>query len=203
MNAANLSRKNRDATGISACACARHGCFVPHTVVDFQKGERYCNFPLKYEWRSMTWMNRQMNIDYAICNALKYNSWGLLRALVIYDIGCQWIIHFLERLKNSNHLSIGDVTKLIVAVGKFHLSAHVRECFVKYSLNFVLGSGQLDGEILETLWAPLNHVSASARTMGMAARRQLIDDHMRDSNFKKIVGIGSCSICNMDFLHGH
>jgi hypothetical protein len=27
-------------TGIGAAACARHGCFVPHTVVDFQKGER-------------------------------------------------------------------------------------------------------------------------------------------------------------------
>lgn len=133
-----------------------------------------------------------MNIDYAICNALKYNSWGLLKALVIYDIGCQWIIHFLKRLKESNHLSLPDVMKLIVAVGKFHLSAHVQECFVKYSLNFVRGSGQLDGEILETLWSPLNHISASARTMSMAARRQLIDDHMRDSNFKKMVGIGSC-----------
>jgi len=41
MNAANLNRKSRDATGIGACACARHGCFIPHTVVDFQKGERY------------------------------------------------------------------------------------------------------------------------------------------------------------------
>src|ERR1700722_1074270 len=41
INAANLNRKNRDATGIGACACARHGCFIPHTVVDFQKGERY------------------------------------------------------------------------------------------------------------------------------------------------------------------
>ena len=39
MNAANLDRKNGDATGIGACACARHGCFVPHTVVDFQKGD--------------------------------------------------------------------------------------------------------------------------------------------------------------------
>ncbi|KAH9983732.1 hypothetical protein BJV77DRAFT_966605 [Russula vinacea] len=63
MNAANLDRKNRDATGIGACACARHGSFVPHTVVDFQKGER------------------QMNMDYAICNALKYQSFGLPQAL--------------------------------------------------------------------------------------------------------------------------
>ncbi|KAH9991703.1 hypothetical protein BJV77DRAFT_946093, partial [Russula vinacea] len=41
MNAANLDRKNRDVTGIGACACAWHRCFVPHTVVDFQKGESY------------------------------------------------------------------------------------------------------------------------------------------------------------------
>lgn len=54
MNAANLSRKNRDATGIGACACARHGCFVPHSVVDFQKGERYATFPFKYYQPSMT-----------------------------------------------------------------------------------------------------------------------------------------------------
>ncbi|KAG1836783.1 hypothetical protein DFJ58DRAFT_719005 [Suillus subalutaceus] len=29
-----------EATGIGGCACARHGCFVPHSMVDFQKGER-------------------------------------------------------------------------------------------------------------------------------------------------------------------
>jgi hypothetical protein len=134
-------------------------------------------------------------MDYAICNALKYNSYGLLRALVIYDIGCQWIINFLKRLKESRHLSFEQKTKLIVAVGKFHLSAHIKECFVKYSLNFVQGSGQLDGEILETLWSPFNPISAPARTMSMASRRQLYDDHMRDSNFKKIVGIGKFIFC--------
>jgi len=37
---ANVNRHNLHATGIGACACARHGCFIPHTVVDFQKGER-------------------------------------------------------------------------------------------------------------------------------------------------------------------
>jgi hypothetical protein len=41
VTASNLNRKNLAATGIGACACARHGCFVPHSVVDFQKGERY------------------------------------------------------------------------------------------------------------------------------------------------------------------
>ena len=27
-------------TGIGGCACAHHGCFVPHGMVDFQKGEQ-------------------------------------------------------------------------------------------------------------------------------------------------------------------
>ncbi|KAG1857639.1 hypothetical protein C8R48DRAFT_607105, partial [Suillus tomentosus] len=40
VNAANTNRSNLRATGVGATACARHGCFVPHAVVDFQKGER-------------------------------------------------------------------------------------------------------------------------------------------------------------------
>ena len=37
---ANKDRSNLSVTGIGAVSCARHGCFVPHSVVDFQKGER-------------------------------------------------------------------------------------------------------------------------------------------------------------------
>ncbi|KAI6097641.1 hypothetical protein EV401DRAFT_2061676 [Pisolithus croceorrhizus] len=40
INAANINKSNLRSTGIGATACARHGCFVPHSVVDFQKGER-------------------------------------------------------------------------------------------------------------------------------------------------------------------
>lgn len=31
---------NLDCTGIGMCACARHGCFVPHTGVPFEAGEK-------------------------------------------------------------------------------------------------------------------------------------------------------------------
>ncbi|KAI6106523.1 hypothetical protein EDD16DRAFT_1695447 [Pisolithus croceorrhizus] len=41
INAANINKSNLRSTGIGATACARHGCFVPHSVVDFQKGERW------------------------------------------------------------------------------------------------------------------------------------------------------------------
>ena len=201
MNLANLNRKNRDATGIGACACARHGCFVPQAVVDFQKGERYAlGLILRPHSIGEQRHNRQMNVDYAICNALKYSTAGLPQALVIYDIGCQWIINFSNRLRESQNLSIPEAMELLVAVGKFHLSAHVKECFALFSLNFVHGSGQLDGEILETLWAPFNFISSSARTMSMASRHAVYDDHMRDSNWKKIVFIGGCQ--NIQNDHG-
>lgn len=41
VNRTNVGHDNLEATGIAAIACARHGCFYPHTVVDFQKGEQY------------------------------------------------------------------------------------------------------------------------------------------------------------------
>ncbi|KAG1731781.1 hypothetical protein EDB19DRAFT_1896895 [Suillus lakei] len=34
-----------EVTGIGGCACARHGCFIPHAMVNFQKGERYAHLP--------------------------------------------------------------------------------------------------------------------------------------------------------------
>ena len=111
--------------------------------------------------------NRQMNMDYSICNALHYHMDGLKKAVVIYDIACQWCIHFWERVYNNPHLNIGQWTEdqLIAAVGKFHLSAHVSGCFAKFSLNFIRGIGQGDGEILETLWSLFNMFSSSTRAM--------------------------------------
>jgi len=48
----------------------------------------------------------------------------------------------------------------------------------------------IDGEIAETLWAVLNSISPSLRTATLAHRSEVLDDHMNDSNWKKIIGIG-------------
>ena len=135
-------------------------------------------------------LNRQMNIGYSICSALKYNTTHLHHVLVIYDIGCQWWINFLKRVQaNRKHLSIPKLMSIATVVGLFYLSAHVSECFVCYSLHFVLGAGQLDGEILETLWAEFNKVSSSAREMSGSHQREVYNDHMQDFNWKKLVGL--------------
>ncbi|KIK71861.1 hypothetical protein PAXRUDRAFT_181710, partial [Paxillus rubicundulus Ve08.2h10] len=53
-----------------------HGCFIPHSLVDFQKGER------------------QVNMDYALGHALGHNMAGIQRVLTFYDINCQYMKNF-------------------------------------------------------------------------------------------------------------
>jgi Kyakuja-Dileera-Zisupton transposase len=130
-------------------------------------------------------------MDYAVCNALQYKSDGLTRAIVIYDIACQFFRNFFTRVPQYGSLQLQDWQELIPCVGKWHLSAHIPSCFTRHSLNFVKGAGQQDGEILETLWAEFNKVSVAARTMSKAHRSEVYDDHMRDWNWQKIVGMGN------------
>ena len=102
----------------------------------------------------------------------------MTETLVIYDICCQWIRNFDKRVQGSQYLSVPPLTTIIPAVGKFHLGAHIRSCFPLFSLNFVHGAGQQDGEILETLWSNLNKVSSSIRAMSKAHRHEMLDDYM-------------------------
>lgn len=136
----------------------------------------------------------QMNIDYSICNALSHQTEDMDESLVEYDVACEWSKNFIHRVQESMTLSLPSKMAIIAAVGKFHLGGHVKECFSLYSLNFVFGAGQQDGEIMETLWSSLNKVSGSIRAMTKAHRQEVLDAHMRDSNWKKLVGMGESPI---------
>jgi hypothetical protein len=132
-----------------------------------------------------------VNVDYSVCNGLNFNSEGLPECLIIYDVYCQYGVHFEDRLEDvSQYLSLDPGMKIFGAIGKFHLADHVDSCFSKWTLNFMKGAGHIDGEIMETLWSGMNKVSGTARSMGKAHRQETLDDYMRDSNWKKTVGIG-------------
>jgi hypothetical protein len=92
------------------------------------------------------------------------------RVVAIYDVACQWSRNFRRRIKNNKYLEVPSGLNLIPAVGKWHLGAHVVDCFPKFSLNFIQGVGQVDGEILETLWSITNKVSGTTRAMGKSHR---------------------------------
>lgn len=133
-------------------------------------------------------------MDYSVCNASNYQTAGLKELLICYDINCQYLVHFEERVEDaSEFLSMDPEMKLLGAIGKFHLADHVDSCFSKWTLNFMKGAGHIDGEIMETLWSGMNKVSGAARSMSKAHRQETLDDYMRDSNWKKTVGIGKCT----------
>ena len=115
---------------------------------------------------------------------------GVSRAIAIYDVACQWSRNFKQRVRGSKYLAIPANLQVVPAVGKWHLGAHVVDCFPKFSLNFIQGIGQVDGEILETLWSMTNKVAGTTRAMGKSHRSEVLDGNMYDSNWKKWVGIG-------------
>ncbi|KAG5634322.1 hypothetical protein H0H81_002404 [Sphagnurus paluster] len=68
---------------------------------------------------------------------------------------------------------------------KFHLPTHKPECHVNFSFNFTPHVGCTDGEALECGWAAINAVSSSTKNMGPGSRRDTLDDHFGDYNWRK------------------
>ena len=128
-------------------------------------------------------------MHYAICQALKRFP-RHIQALIIYDICCQWIIHLRQRVLELEFLELWDSMEITGAVGKWHLAAHIAECFPKFTLNFVEGAGEVEGEILETLWSGMDEIAGLAQAMSIAHHQEVIDEYMNDSNWRKMLRIG-------------
>ena len=157
-------------------ACARHGAFAPSSGVNFQKGER------------------QMNIDYSFSEALKTtNTDGITEVLLIYDIMCQYGVHMDRRFTEASGLNIPETITVIKAIGLFHVHGHQDSCLYRFAPTYIPGVGMVDGEVLETLWSMLNEISQSVRSATLATREEVLDDHMGDSNWKKLIKISAQS----------
>lgn len=208
VNQVNTTRGNLVSTGIGATACGRHGCFFPHSVVDFQKGERCVVIFLCDELRADS-VRRQKNMDYAFAHAIGRFK-GLLRLLMLlYDINCQYHKYLFERLRQSAELhemaNLDDPNVLVYfAIGLFHVHGHQNTCYCRFAPTFITGAGMIDGELIETLWDALNQISGSIRAMSYFHRQETIDLHMNDSNWKKLTRMGKCldvPRCNRVFPH--
>lgn len=129
-------------------------------------------------------------MDYCVNSALKYNMDGIKRLILYYDLMCQYWKNFHRQFEGNLFLVFPLDKEIKRAIGLFHVHGHIDPCFPRYAPNFIPGAGQVDGEILETLWAVLNNIHNSIRRMGEGHRRETLDDHMNDSNWKKLVGMG-------------
>ena len=192
MNDKFIVRRSQDVTGIGATACARHGAFCPSGVVNFQQGERYvfyCGCAQLVNWLAI----RQKNMDYSFCHGIANSNIGDINHLILYyDVVCQYYVNLRQRINMArNDLPFPDQKTIYYGIGAFHISGHIPRCFPRHSPHFIPGAGVIDGEILETLWSVLNEVSPSAQTASLPARTELLDDHMMDSNWKKLINIGT------------
>ncbi|KAI5998448.1 hypothetical protein EDC04DRAFT_2612458 [Pisolithus marmoratus] len=137
---ANHNRGQLTSTGIGGCACAGHGCFIPHSTVDFQKG--------------------------------KHQNLG-------------------HQIATNPFLSILQGIKIQPGIGIWHVHGHKTECFTRYAPNFIPGSGNVDGKIMETLWSTLNVISPSTQGMATPHQQEVLDFQMNDSNFLKMIRMSS------------
>ena len=129
-------------------------------------------------------------MDYSLTQAVKNTAHGVRSLIVLYDIWCQYGVHLKARIAPNPYLTWPENARTVGGIGLFHIHGHQRSCMARFSPTFIVGAGQIEGEIIETLWRKLNEVSPSARSMTAAHREELLDDHMNDSNFKKMLSIG-------------
>ncbi|KAL0955398.1 hypothetical protein HGRIS_001645 [Hohenbuehelia grisea] len=161
------------ATGAGTIDCIRHDFKCPSSVGDLQVGERY------------------INMDCLFFSSIKNED--LRSILVSYDIACQWHKNLVERmptLPRVLHIK-WDETEFSFAVPKFHLPAHITDCQVQFSLNYLRGVGRTDGEAPERGWDFLNPAAGQTKEMGPGSRRDLLEDLMGDRNWAKICGFGN------------
>ncbi|KAJ6487351.1 hypothetical protein DFH09DRAFT_1339464 [Mycena vulgaris] len=91
--------------------------------------------------------------------------------------------------KNKS-LVLNGVEYMTFLVPKFHLPAHIEACNLRFSFNLTRYVGWTDGEAPERGWANTNPLASSTKEMGPGSRRDTLNDHFNDWNYKKIIGLG-------------
>lgn len=130
-------------------------------------------------------------MDYLFYQSVRRSK---LRSYVVsYDIVCQWSIYLKSRMLALDHEFILFQNNVYVKflIPKFHLPAHIESCCPRFSFNFTPGVGRTDGESVERGWAEVNPLAMSTREMGPGSRRDTLDFHFGDYNWRKIVGLGA------------
>jgi hypothetical protein len=170
------------------------GSLCPHQWLTFKRGNGMAGLTATIFILMYVFFIRQINMDYSLCKALSYNMEGIPVALVMYDIMCQYGVHLQDRVDQSPELSMSDSLELRTGIGLFHIHGHQDSCLPRYSPSYIPGAKQVDGEIIETLWAPLNNISRSICGMSLSHRQEVLDAHMNHSNWKKMVHIGQWNL---------
>jgi len=126
-------------------------------------------------------------MDYFFLSSLRQNAPSNL--IVSYNIACQWARNLRKRTgvyPAEHSLAFRDCSKITYFIPKFHLPRHRPLCQADFSFNFTPFVGRMDGEAVERGWGAINAISSSTKEMGPGSRRDTLDDHFGDYNWRKI-----------------
>ena len=132
-------------------------------------------------------------MDFALLTTLipSVNA-GISRVLVSYDIGCQWHKNFQDRINSYTAftpLQLSDLEYWRVFIPKFHLPGHGPACQTLFSLSYAKWARWTDGEQIESGWAQSTGMATWTRESGPNTRRNILDDHWNESNWRKLQGL--------------
>ncbi|KAF7301155.1 CxC2 domain-containing protein [Mycena indigotica] len=146
------------------------------------KGERYANV----DWivACTLWMEKLLSYGFA------------------YDIICQWMVNFFQRIEKirkgnadtSNLATEFENVDIQFGLPVWHAGAHELQCRAQLALAYLLGIGKTDGEAMERVWASLNPASWATKEMGEGARLDVLEDRIDQLNFEKNIHLGKCPI---------
>jgi hypothetical protein len=88
-------------------------------------------------------------MDYSLCKALSYNMEDIPVALVMYDIMCQYGVHFQERVDRIPELTLSSSLQLRTGVGLFHIHGHQDSCLPRFLQVIFLEQSRLMGKLLK------------------------------------------------------
>ena len=128
------------------------------------------------------------NMDYLYFSSLRNHAPNMV--VTSYDIACQWGRKLQARAAAYPNSLVGlEFNRLSITylVPKFHLYAHRNDCQINYSFNLTPNVGRTDGESPERGWAAMNPVASSTKEMGPGSRRDTLDDHFGDYNWRKVI----------------
>ena len=126
-------------------------------------------------------------MDYALVHSLQHKVDPAQQVIHFYDVNCQYNKNLHRRIANNQIISLPPDLKIVPGIGIWHVHGHQTQCFARYAPNFIPGAGNVDGEIMETLWSSLNIISPSTRGMVTPHRQEMLDFQMNDSNFVKMI----------------
>jgi len=140
-------------------------------------------------------LTRYLNSDYIFLKTLFATA--VMFLVISYDIACQWHKNLWERMQifAPEEALSSSVRSVLFLVPKFHLPAHVEACNLQFSFNLTKGVGRTDGEAPERGWANINPAAQSTKEMGPGTRRDTLDDHFGDWNWKKTIKLGMSFTC--------